>query len=207
MPPETTAWPDRPEFASMPAALKAQAAWRSFGKEELLFRIGEVPRAIYYIARGEARLRRHSPEGTEIVMQRARNSFLAEASLESPAYHCDAVASSRVEALCFPVSDFRVALAECPGFRGRWTSHLLHELRRTRAQCERMGLRSATDRILHYLECEGRDGKLSLGQTRKAWAAELGLSHEALYRALAQLSRDGVLRVEGALIEKIGRPG
>jgi DNA-binding transcriptional regulator YhcF (GntR family) len=28
-------------------------------------------------------------------------------------------------------------------------------------------------------------------RTRKAWAAELGLTHEALYRALANLERAG----------------
>ncbi len=198
-------WPERPEFLAMPPWLRAAAGWKRYPKEALLFAIGETPKAIYFIAEGEARLRRHSPEGQEMVMQRARQSFLAEASLESPAYHCDAVASVAVRALSFPVAEFRRALAECPNFRHCWTAHLCREVRRARAQCERLGLRSAGARILHYLETECADGQLRLCQTRKAWAAELGLSHEALYRALAQLSRQGILRVDGAVIERLGR--
>ncbi len=43
-----------------------------------------------------------------------------------------------------------------------------------------------------YLESEGSDGSVSLTQTRKAWAAELGLSHEALYRTLKKLQADSI---------------
>lgn len=196
-------WPERPEFQAMPSALREVAEWRTFAKEALLFSIGERPRSIYYIAQGEARLRRYSPEGTEMVMQRARNAFLAEASLESPAYHCDGVATESVLALAFPSDAFRIALAECPGFRASWLSHLLREVRRARAQVERQGLRNAGARILHYLETECPGGQLRLSQTKKAWAAELGLTHEALYRALAQLGQQGLIRVEGELIERV----
>lgn len=199
-------WPDRPEFDAMPPSLRALAGWKSFAKDELLFAIGDLPQSIFYIVSGEARLRRHSIDGTEMVMQRASNAFLAEASLESPCYHCDGVATAAVEALVFPAGEFRMALAGCPDFRSRWTSHLLREVRRARAQCERLGLRSAEARILHYLECECPGGRLCLTQTRKAWAAELGLSHEALYRALARLSRQGVLRLDGQLIERTAGP-
>ncbi len=203
--PSDAPWPDRPEFIAMPDSLRECAEWRQFGKEAPLFSIGECPRSIYFIVRGEARLRRHSPEGTEMVMQRARNSFLAEASLESAAYHCDGIATEAVLALAFPVADFRIALAECPNFRAKWLSHLMREVRRARAQVERQGLRNAGDRILHYIETECPSGQLLLSQTRKAWAAELGLTHEALYRALGKLGREGLLRVDGPLIEKLNR--
>lgn len=189
----------------MPSCLRELAQWRRFDKDASLFAIGDVPRYVYFIVNGEARLRRHSREGTEMVLQRARNSFLAEASLESAAYHCDGVASEAILALAFPVGDFRLALADCPNFRSKWISHLLREVRRARAQVERQGLRNAGDRILHYLETECPSGQLQLSQTRKAWAAELGLTHEALYRALGKLSRQGVLRIEGSLIEKLNR--
>ncbi len=190
----------------MPQGLREAACLKRFDKGALLFAIGDVPRNIYFIVRGEVRLRRYSPEGTEMVMQRARNGFLAEASLESPSYHCDGVASEAVQTLVFPVQAFRMALADCPGFRASWISHLLREVRRARAQCERMGLRNAGARILHYFETECPGGQLRLQQTRKAWAAELGLTHEALYRALAQLARQGILRVDGPLIERLGKP-
>ena len=197
------AWPQRPEFETMPAPLRETAQWLNFTAGQMLFKQGDEPRLIYFIAQGEVRLRRYSPDGAEMVVQRARNSFLAEASIESPAYHCDALASEAAVALAFPLADFRLALAECPNFRGRWISHLLREVKRSRAQCERLGLRNADARVLHYLESECPNGCLVLSSSKKAWAAELGLTHEALYRALSKLSQAGVIRVSGECIQRV----
>lgn len=196
-------WPNRPEFHAMPTSLRESAEWRECEKGSVLFSIGESPKFVYFIVRGEARLRRYSQEGMEMVMQRARYSFLAEASLEAAAYHCDGIATEPVLALAFPIGDFRIALAECPNFRAKWISLLLREVRRARGQVERQGLRNAGDRILHYIETECPSGQLNLNQTQKAWASELGLTHEALYRALGKMSRQGVLRVDGLLIERL----
>ena len=195
-------WPRRPEFDAMPAALKAGARWIEVASGELLFRCGETPERIYFVQHGEVRLRRLSADGAEIVLQRARHSFLAEASIESSAYHCDAVASEPALALAFPMPLFRAGLQACAVFRDAWMAHLMGEVRRSRAQCERLALRAARARILHYLESEGTDGCLQLAGTRKAWASELGLTHEALYRALADLQREGVIRAEGDTIRR-----
>ena len=56
-------------------------------------------------------------------------------------------------------------------------------------------MNSAAERILHCLEFEGADGEFLLTQSRKAWACELGLTHEALYRALKSLRSKGVIDV------------
>ena len=63
-------------------------------------------------------------------------------------------------------------------------------------------VRAAAARVLHFIECEGRDGKLELPSSRKAWAAELGLSHEALYRTLAQMEKAGSIVVAGRFIAR-----
>lgn len=60
-----------------------------------------------------------------------------------------------------------------------------------RARCERLTLHRAAERILHCIEVEGEQGRLRLLQTRRAWAAELGLTPEALYRALSSLRTAG----------------
>ena len=52
------------------------------------------------------------------------------------------------------------------------------------------------DRVVHAIETDGADGTLALESTRRAWAAELGLTPEALYRTLAQLQRSGRLRIQ-----------
>ncbi|QID16590.1 Crp/Fnr family transcriptional regulator [Nitrogeniibacter mangrovi] len=180
----------------MPADLRAAAVWRAFGRGARLFALGAPPREMCFIAEGEVHLCRLSPDGTELVLQRARGSFLAEASVEADRYHCDAIAATPGRALVFPMREFRRGLAGCAVFRDQWMFHLMREVRKSRAQCERLGLRSARARILHYLETECPDGRLTLAGSKKAWAAELGLTHEALYRALARLVREGVIDVD-----------
>lgn len=132
-------------------------------------------------------------------MQRAQRGFLAEASLDQATYHCDAIAVLPSDLLVFSRKAFVDALAD-EGFRNAWLSHLARELRRVRAQAERMSLKTAKDRIIHYIETEGENGSLSLSRSKKDWAEELGLTHEALYRALARLERSGEIRIDGATL-------
>jgi CRP/FNR family transcriptional regulator, dissimilatory nitrate respiration regulator len=71
---------------------------------------------------------------------------------------------------------------------------LNHELMRLRLQCERLSLKGVRDRLFHLIETEGQGGKLPLGAGLKSMAAELGVSHEALYRTVAELEKRGLLR-------------
>lgn len=162
-----------------------------------LFRIGDAVRYVYLVVRGEARLIRRAIHGQEIILQRSRCGFIAEASLETKSYHCDAIAVEPTTLLRFPVTAFRSALDDEPIFSRGWQSLLAKEVRKLRAQCERLSLSSAADRINHYIESEGSNGVVSLTQTKKAWASELGLSHEALYRALRKMQDENLLRVDG----------
>jgi CRP-like cAMP-binding protein len=194
-------WPDlaaeHPELAHIPPALRDAARLRAFAAGETLFRQGERPKAMYCVLDGEVRLLRRSRDGAEIILQRSRGGFFAEASLESKAYHCDAEATAAGRVLAFPMKAFRAALEGDAAFRSAWMALLAREVRRLRARCERLSLNGAEARILHAIESEGTAGTLALAQSRKAWAAELGLTHEALYRALARLQAAGTLAVDG----------
>jgi CRP/FNR family transcriptional regulator, dissimilatory nitrate respiration regulator len=85
-------------------------------------------------------------------------------------------------------------------FGSAWRTELSRELRRLRAQCERLSLKTAQERIVHYIETEGENGTAVLGQSKKQWAAELGLTHEALYRSLAQMEKAGLVHTDGRTI-------
>ncbi len=71
-------------------------------------------------------------------------------------------------------------------FRNRWITHLARELRKVRAHAERLSLKTARERVLHFIETEGERGVVNLSQSKKDWSVELGLTHEALDRALAE---------------------
>lgn len=182
------------------ADTRQRVAERVYVKGEQLFCRGDAPRFMFYVVSGEARLLRNSPAGVEVVFQRARRGFLAEASLEQPAYHCDGVAAQSTRVLAVPIVGFRAVLSH-EKVRGLWLRHLSNELRRVRAHSERLALRSATDRIIHFIETEGSNGALTLTQPKKSWAAELGLTHEALYRALRAMRDAGILEIAGTCVK------
>jgi CRP-like cAMP-binding protein len=185
----------QPALATIPPKLRRVAEHRVIEAGETLFRLGDRLQGVFCVVAGEVRLIRRARNGAEIILQRSRGGFFAEASLYGKAYHCDAVAAEPGAVLRFPARDFRTTLHEDVTFCDAWIVHLAHEVLELRAQCERLGLKSAAQRIVHYIESEGADGMVTLTESRKAWAAELGLTHEALYRALRRLQADGTLDI------------
>ncbi len=190
----------QPAAALIPETLRLEAMQIDAPSSQTLFRTGDPVRYVYLVISGEARLVRWDRHGGEIILQRSRGGFVAEASLDSRKYHCDGIASEATIILEFPASAFRAALEYDSVFRKAWQSQLAKEVRKLRAQCERLSLNNAADRITHYIEAEGTDGALTLTNSRKSWAAELGLSHEALYRTLRRMQDEGLLYVDGSRI-------
>lgn len=186
-------------FAALPHPFRGDVTLRRLEKGVVVFRRGDRPRMMFAVLSGEARLVRMSPTGNEVILQRARRGLIAEASLDQPRYHCDAITVIPTRLACISRSRFREALAD-DAFRSSWTTHLLQELRRVRAQSERLSLHTARYRIIHYIEVEGTEGRVVLSQSKKDWAAELGLTHEALYRALSSMLLSGELHIDGRSI-------
>ena len=189
-----------PILAALPERARKPSRVLGIDQGQLLFARGDAPRAMHFVVSGEVRMIRQSRAGGEIVLQRARRGFIAEASLDQQVYHCDALAVAASDALAIPRKSFIDALDD-ETFRKQWMAHLARELRRVRAQSERLSLRTARERIIHFIEAEGDDGSLALTQSKKDWAAELGLTHEALYRALSEMQRGGELLVKSRLVE------
>lgn len=184
----------------LPEALWHECAWLPGIKGERLFSQGKKPDQMFYVASGEVVLHRLGLQGEYIVLQRARQSFVAEASVQSSNYHCDARVTVSGELVAIPIGLVRHALLVDPEFAMRWMGMLNKELKRLRAQCERLSLKGVRDRLLHLIESEGHSGSLPLGAGLKSLALELGVTHEALYRTVAGMEKQGVLRREDGKI-------
>ncbi|MDP2640411.1 MAG: Crp/Fnr family transcriptional regulator [Betaproteobacteria bacterium] len=185
----------------LPAEVQALCAASPCARGDLLFKQGKKPTAMLYVTRGEVVLQRLGRQGASVVLQRTRRGFIGEASLDSVRYHCDAVVTMSGEVVAIPLAAIKQALAADSGFAGRWIAMLNQEVKRLRAQCERLSMRGVAERLLHMIETEGSEGRLPLGGGLKSLASELGVSHEALYRAVAELERKGALcRRENLLI-------
>jgi CRP/FNR family transcriptional regulator, dissimilatory nitrate respiration regulator len=184
----------------MPEPLRTSARKSKTSRGEVLFRRGAPASHVYWLLEGEVRLVRHAPDGAEIVLHRAGpgDSF-AEGALGAATYHCTAVCTDGGEVLVMSVCALRAALERDPACALAWVSLLGASLRRTRARLERLGLKSARERVVHYLvtEGQGEPPSVMLSGPLNAWAAELGVVQETLYRTLATMEREGLIERNG----------
>ena len=186
--------------SSVPAALRALCTRVRYERGRTVFRSGSATHSVYYVESGAVRLVRYGRAGEEVVLHDARaGEFFAEASLHSSRYHCDAVVSEPCELLRCPAAALRQLLQADADFAAQWLSLLSRQLR---SRVERFSLRSAAERVRHLLVSEGRGPRheVVVEGTLKDLARRLGLSHEALYRTLATLEREGVIEREGPVL-------
>lgn len=67
------------------------------------------------------------------------------------------------------------------------------EIRQQRASLERAGALTVRHKLEHLIATEARGGVYPVAGSLKDLAALLGVTHEALYRTLARMEREGVL--------------
>jgi CRP/FNR family transcriptional regulator, dissimilatory nitrate respiration regulator len=79
---------------------------------------------------------------------------------------------------------------------------LARQVMTLRTRLEQRNIHSARDRVRHYLtvNADANGRSVTLGGTLKDVAAELGLTHEALYRTLADMASDGEIERDKGVI-------
>ena len=187
----------------LPAAVRAAAKKRALKAGETLFRLGDKTEGFYEVVAGRVRMSRVDRAGHELVLFVAGpGEIIAEASLYSPAYHCDAVAGSDAQVLLYPKRAVLAAFARDATAAQAFTAMLARQVMSLRTRIEQRNIRSARERLRHFLALNaGGDGHtVELRGTLKELAAELGLTHEALYRTLAALRRAGEIKRNGGRI-------
>jgi CRP-like cAMP-binding protein len=154
-----------------------------FRRGQYLFHQGDSVGSMFLIESGEARLLRRQPDGGAIVLQRAfQGSFLAEASLFTAHYHCDAIATTQVSARLISRNAMRKSFENDRAFATAWASYLADEVRGARLRAEVLALRTVAERLDAWAAAQGN---LPPKGTWKTVAQEIGASPEALYREIA----------------------
>jgi len=192
----------------MPAAIRAVAFERKLKAGEALFRLGDKAAGFYEIVSGRVRLVRVDRVGRETVLHVAGPAeTLAEASLFSGQYHCDAVANTDATVRVYPKRQVVSVFEKDPKALKTFTAMLAHQVMSLRTRLQQRNIRSARERVRQFLALNiGPDGRtVELHGTLKDLAAEIGLTHEALYRALAALERAGEIKRGGNRIMLLRR--
>ncbi len=156
---------------------------RSLGPAEYLFHLGEPVVSLFVVLEGHIHLIRHQEDGGAVILQRAGpGEVLAEASLFSATYHCDAVARTSATVQCVPKGQLRNRFRKEPEFAEAWAAHLAREIQNTRFRAEILSLHTVASRLEAWLAWHGE------APPKGEWkqlAQQIGVSPEALYREMA----------------------
>lgn len=163
----------------------------SYTDKECIFYQGATAKSIYLIEKGRVQLFRETINGNRIILHQAiKGQFFAEASINSNIYHCTAQCIGMTKVHVINSHYFNQLLSKNSQFSNVWIHHLSKELRRQRASVERLNLKTAQEKIIHYLSTEGNaDGELELNHSISELAPIIGLSRESLYRTLSKMKK------------------
>jgi CRP/FNR family transcriptional regulator, dissimilatory nitrate respiration regulator len=174
--------------------VRRAATERTLKAGQHLFRAGDRTAGLYEVIQGKVRLVRVDRTGREAVLQTAgAGETLAEASLFSPTYHCDAIANTAATVRLYPRTMVLNELKRNPKCAQAFATMLAQQVMTLRARLEQRNIHSARDRVRHYfmINADPHGRRVVLPGTVKSLAGELGLSHEALYRTLADMAAQG----------------
>lgn len=175
------------------AGLPPRPRWVAAGTA--LFHQGDRTIGMFVLLSGALRLQRVTPEGAAVTLHQVRpGEMFAEASLFATRYHCDAIADNDSVAGLYPKKLLTTQLRHDPEALWNFSADLAHRLQGLRQRYELKQIRSAPQRVLQFLRLRcGVEGRYIMPGPLKDIAAELGLTHEALYRALAALEHQGLV--------------
>ena len=168
-----------------------------------LFRQGDPVREMFFIERGILILQRHLSDGRRVPVSRAgKGETIAEASLFADRYHCDCFAEGPAVVAAYCRTAVLDALRTKPDQAMALLQHHAAQIHDLRGRVELLTLHGAERRILAYLAlvANADSRKWEMDRTWKAVADETGMSHEALYRALARLERAGRIARRGRTV-------
>ncbi len=157
--------------------------------DRYLFHEGDAVRHLYFVAKGEVQLVRHQQDGAAVILQRAvAGNVIAEASVFSGHYHCDAVARTTARLNYVTKDDFLGRFRSDPDFAQVWAARLSREVQTTRLRSEILSLKTVSQKLDAWITW---NGTLPEKGEWNQIALQIGVSPEALYREMAKRRSPG----------------
>jgi CRP/FNR family transcriptional regulator, dissimilatory nitrate respiration regulator len=192
------------KIEQLSAELKSAATYHNLANGEILFCQNEPAKAIFVVESGGIKLIHYTCNGKTVNHYSVKpGEYFAEVALFNEIYVCTAIAEKSTRVISFPKRLFLISLENDFNLSRIFTEQLAQRLHQTKILLELRGIRSASDRVLHYLHIMTPANKkiLNLEQPLKDIANDIGISPEALSRTLTQLQNKGILtRIKGKII-------
>jgi CRP/FNR family transcriptional regulator, dissimilatory nitrate respiration regulator len=182
------------QLNQLPAVLKSTVYSRDLSNGEILFTQGDQAEAIFVLESGSILLLNYTEDGQQVNHYTVREKELfAELVLFKEVYLCTAIANRPSRVLVLPKQPFLEALKQSPELAEAFMAQLAERLHECKLLLELRSIRSAEKRVLHYLRllAQSNETTVMLDRPFKDIAGDLGLTPEALSRALAHLQKVG----------------
>jgi CRP/FNR family cyclic AMP-dependent transcriptional regulator len=183
---------------------------RTFRRGEVILLEGEAPRAVYFIVHGQVRVYRLSPEGREQVLKRLGpgGAFNLVPVLDGGPNPSSAMAWTDVTVYAIERGHFLQMVREHPALAVAVLADFATKLRHMTALVEDLSLRTVGARLAKLLLTQATEEEtVPRRMTQQEMAAQLGTVREVVGRALAELEREGLIRVERHRIIIVDRSG
>ena len=161
---------------------------KHYASGDIVFRQDDPSIGIYYIDTGSVQLIRYTEHGVKVIIHQANNEeTFAEASLYSTAYHCDAIALQPTQLYIISKTAILTEMKNSASFSQALTAQFAQQIQNYRRYLMLHSIRKAEDRVFAAIS----NGMLTTKII--TFATKIGLTHEATYRALAKLTKQGKL--------------
>ncbi|MDO9449616.1 MAG: Crp/Fnr family transcriptional regulator [Rugosibacter sp.] len=182
-------------------------------KGEFLFNAGEPPSGLYIVVFGQIKLAVQSVQGEEKVVEiiGPQQSFGEAVMFLDRPYPVTAEALADSLLLHVARDQINTMLAQDVSFARKMLAGMSMRLHSLIQDVESYSLRSSTQRVIGYLlqQCPATDGssetfgqvEFILPASKQVIASRLNLSPETLSRIFAELSRAGLINVDGRTVK------
>lgn len=161
-------------------------------KSSHIFHQEDATTGLYFVVSGCVHLIRVSEQGEDVIIHRAyAGETFAEASIFSDGYHCNAIAADDIELIKISKHTVLEKISSDPNFALYLSKRFAMQVQTQRRLREILSIRNASERVFAGMCIGMLDGPI------KIFASEIGLTHEATYRALNQLSKLGKIKKTG----------
>jgi CRP/FNR family transcriptional regulator len=205
------AWHDAPLFTSLrPSqreALEAMVRTRRLDPGEMLFLEEEPCTGFFVLSQGAIQLTRSSPvpgAHPTLAVILPVSSFAEAALFGDEAFPATATALKPSRVHLFPRTPFLARMREDPDLALAIIHAQAVWLRKLTLKVEQLAASDSFERLTLWLKEQlPPAGPFALPMTKKALAAQLGMTPETLSRGLRTLQNEGLVSVEGRTLKRL----
>jgi CRP-like cAMP-binding protein len=174
---------------------------KHFTKGDFLFRQNETVNTFYIVLKGRVKLTRNTIDGNPVVLNVATaNETIAEASLFSDNYHCNAIVDCTSTLYVLSKKHLMEFLTKDASLTLQIMELFSLQIRALRKLLEIKNIRSANERVYRYFEFNATNNQVILNISLKDIAYKLGLAHETFYRSIKHLEKTGKITKSKTII-------